>query len=77
MGIAKHPTTYLKPCVLSVYFTETHCHENKNYIPTPLKYIWNDKSIQSFQDALRLPSVTQKVINYLDVDYSCKQNYAR
>ena len=57
-------------CVLSVNFTETHCHENKNYIPKPLKYIWNDKSIQSFHDA----SVTQKVINYLDVDYSCKYN---
>jgi hypothetical protein len=39
-----------------------------------LKYIWNDKSIQSFQDALSLPSVTQKVTNYLDVDYSCKYN---
>ena len=61
-------------CVLSVNFTETHCHENKNYIPKPLKYIWNDNSIQSFQDVLSLPSVTQKVTNYLDVDYSCKYN---
>ena len=61
-------------CVLSVNFTETHCHENKNNISKPLKYIWNDNSIQSFQDALSLPSVTQKVTNYLDVDYSCKYN---
>ena len=39
-----------------------------------MKYIWNDKSIQSFQDGLSLPSVTQKVTNYLDADYSCKYN---
>ena len=62
----------LNSCVLSVNFTDTHCHENTNYIPKPLKYIWKDKSIQSFQDALSLPSVTQKVTKYLDVDYSCK-----
>jgi hypothetical protein len=43
-------------CVLSVNFTETSCRENNIYIPKPLKYIWNDKSIQSFQDALSLPS---------------------
>ena len=61
-------------CILSLNFTETHCHENKKYIPKPLKYIWNDKSIQFFQDALSLPYVTQKVTNYLDVDYSCKYN---
>ena len=60
-------------CVLSVNFLDVLNRDNTriNLTSLPHKYLWNSQSSENFQSSLRLPTIANKINDFMECKYTC------